>query len=130
MFARYVFQLRAAADLPTVYISSADSAFIYKNGKTATLAGVIKVRLLQNVLRWTWVIVDSNTNLINIPQEVIDSGLFVLQAAPPRKDYFTAANKLVDKAQICVMQPWTAWELVVGYVYIFDMNGRASSYVK
>ncbi|KAJ6544048.1 hypothetical protein B0H19DRAFT_1380407 [Mycena capillaripes] len=115
-FLKYMFHLRAAANLPTIYMTNALSATIYKNGRTGDIEGVNLTNIMRkNMPDSTWALIDSNTNLYNIPQVVIDSGFFVVQAASPTIDRIKAARKLEGGgAQICVMQPFTAWELIVG----------------
>src|ERR1700761_5215653 len=112
-----MFHLRAAADLPTIYMSSEWKAIVYKNGCLGIIEAVDLARiLLENMPYSTWALVDSNDNLATIPQIIIDLGFFVVQAASPRRDRMRAALKLDNGgAQICVMEPFTAWELVIAY---------------
>jgi hypothetical protein len=112
-FLKYLFHLRAAANLPTIYMTNERIAIVYKNG----CIGVIEASVfLNNMPDSTWALIDSNANLATIPQDIIDIGFFVVQAASPRKDRMRAALKLNAKPQICVMQPFTPWELVIAYV--------------
>ncbi|KAJ7217218.1 hypothetical protein GGX14DRAFT_440784 [Mycena pura] len=112
---RYMFHLRAAANLPTIYMSSKRRAIVYKNGCLGNIEAVDLARVfLENMPYSTWALVDSNDNLATIPQTIIDLGFFVVQAASPRRDRMRAALKLDNGgAQICVMEPFTAWELVI-----------------
>ncbi|KAJ7217219.1 hypothetical protein GGX14DRAFT_602652 [Mycena pura] len=113
---RYMFYLRAAADLPTIYMSNERRAFVYKNGYSGEIDGEVPRAsvFLKNMPSSTWALVDSNANLATIPQALIELKFFIVQAASPRKDRMQAALKLENNAaQICVMEPFTAWELVI-----------------
>ncbi|KAJ7171637.1 hypothetical protein C8R43DRAFT_1231165 [Mycena crocata] len=90
-FLKYIFHLRAAANLPTIYIDSQMSTTMFKNGETAKLNNVLQTAMEQNLPPSTWAL-----------------------AASPNSERFAAAVKLEDRAQICIMKPWTPWELVVG----------------
>jgi hypothetical protein len=91
---------------------------VYKNGYMGEITDANASIFRENMPDSTWALIDSNANLVTIPQDVIETGFFVVQAASPRKDRMQTALKLEDNgAQICVMQPFTPWELVIAYVY-------------
>ncbi|KAJ6581254.1 hypothetical protein B0H19DRAFT_499724 [Mycena capillaripes] len=109
-----IFQLRANANLPTIFIRSAESGIVYKNGKAGRINSLLTTHLQANLPQSTWVLVDSNSNLKTIPEEVLDTGFFIIQAASPRPERLVTKCDDPAGAQLCVMEPWSLWELIIG----------------
>ncbi|KAJ7064711.1 hypothetical protein C8F01DRAFT_772953 [Mycena amicta] len=63
-----------------------------------------------------WVLVDSNVNNKAPPQDVIDSGFFIVQAASPGPSctQWAVKNQGSGIRSFCLMQPWTLDELFAG----------------
>ncbi|KAJ7212277.1 hypothetical protein GGX14DRAFT_448502, partial [Mycena pura] len=123
---KYMFLLRAAANLPTIYMSSERTATVCKNGYLGEMEDAeFKREFRKNMPCSTWALVESNANFTTIPPAIIDLGFFVVQAASPRLGRMKAALKLAGhRAQIFVMEPFTAWELVIAQTL---RNGRGPS---
>ncbi|KAJ6581229.1 hypothetical protein B0H19DRAFT_1251457 [Mycena capillaripes] len=105
-FLKAIFQLRANANLLTIFIQSAQSGIVYKNGKAGRLNGLLRTNLYPNLPRSTWVLVDSNSNLKTIPGEVLETDFFIIHAVSPRERLVTKCDDRAG-AQLCVMEPWS-----------------------
>ncbi|KAJ7248171.1 hypothetical protein B0H12DRAFT_1072766 [Mycena haematopus] len=111
-FLALMFHLRVAADLPTLHMATKDSARIYKNGRLGELRNPTDVDLTRNMPPGTWCLVDSNPNLPDVPGAILESQMFIVQATSPRGDSMAHAKK--RRSQICLMQPWSLEELIIG----------------
>ncbi|KAJ7225958.1 hypothetical protein GGX14DRAFT_642108 [Mycena pura] len=114
-----LFYLRVAANLPTLYMSQKDNAIVYKAGGFGRLQppNLDWISLRENMPKNTWCLVDSNKSLDRVPPVVIQSGLFIIQAASPRKERMDYVKDLEGTSQVCLMRDWTLEELIVGSTF-------------
>ena len=114
-----LFYLRVAANLPTLYMSQGDNAIVYKDSGFGWLQppNLNWMSLKDNMPENTWCLVDSNKSLNRVPPAVIQSGLFIIQAASPREDRMKYVKGLDGTFQFCLLRDWTLAELIVGYVW-------------
>ncbi|KAJ7201344.1 hypothetical protein GGX14DRAFT_656372 [Mycena pura] len=112
-----LFYLRVDANLPTLYMSRDDYAIVYKDGGFGRLQSTALISLGEIMPENTWCLVDSNRYSTRVPAAVVESGLFVVQAASPRKERMDYVKDLEGTSQVCLMRDWTLAELIVGYTF-------------
>ncbi|KAJ7272617.1 hypothetical protein B0H12DRAFT_589129 [Mycena haematopus] len=119
LFLSVIFRLRMTANLPTIFMKSETKALIYQNGQLSVLNTPESYTLRESAPDDTWVLIDSNERLTDIPEEVVESKFFIIQAASPRPEHLEYRKKLSgnSKHQFCLMKPWSLPELIAGYVW-------------
>ncbi|KAF7370983.1 hypothetical protein MSAN_00732500 [Mycena sanguinolenta] len=88
-----------AANLPTTFMRSSNTALIYKNGELSVL------------------LINSHYDLPVIPIEISDAGFFTIQAAEsPQRKQLKYIDKLSGNSlhQFCLMKLWSLPELIAG----------------
>ncbi|KAF8211468.1 hypothetical protein K438DRAFT_2011012 [Mycena galopus ATCC 62051] len=111
-FLALIFHLRVAANLPTLYMATENSAIIFKNEQLGELKNPTDVGLALNMPPETWCLIDSTRSLTAVPGAIQQNKMFIVQATSPRGDRMEYAKKL--RSQICLMRPWSLEELIIG----------------
>ncbi|KIK65015.1 hypothetical protein GYMLUDRAFT_382066 [Collybiopsis luxurians FD-317 M1] len=115
MFLQFIWCLRRAANLPTLYMDSASVAIVWKDGQQyhADWASLIAPERDDLIPKATWCLIDSNIELEAIPDQFIDFGRFLIQAASPRPIRFKWRSKM-PTVDYFVMKDWSCEELIAG----------------
>lgn len=105
-----IFALRVACDLPTLFMSTQDTALIWEEGKY-TYVKRLGLRQLFSLPHNTWCLIDSDHEL---PNAVLESRLFVVQAASPHEQPMRWQKKNPANVDYFIMRPWSGGELIAG----------------
>ncbi|KAF9025779.1 hypothetical protein BDZ89DRAFT_1161569 [Hymenopellis radicata] len=111
-----VFNLRAMAGLPTLYVAgSPSSSILWKASKAyrVDLNNIDNLELQQLLPIDTWCLVDSHAGLVTVPQSLVSGDRFIIQAASPRMGRMQWKKKVV-RTYYFIMKPWDIGELIAG----------------
>ncbi|KAJ7782712.1 hypothetical protein B0H16DRAFT_1709561 [Mycena metata] len=132
-----IFALRVACDLPTLFMSAPDTVFIWQKGKY-TYVKRLGLPQLFSLPRNTWCLIDSDHEL---PNAVLESRLFVVQAASPHEqrlqwqkknpgtlglqNNYKLGPRFVSEAQIVEFYTRYGGSARDAYSYVYDSRWEA-----
>ncbi|KAJ3929300.1 MAG: hypothetical protein NXY57DRAFT_431835 [Lentinula lateritia] len=114
-FLLYIWNLRRAQELPTLYIAGKTDIRLFVNGQEYSgTTAMWRVPLYDRHLSGGWCLIDSNEEQDPLPRNLLESSLFVIQAASPREKHFTDRKKRSGIKRYYYMKEWTVKELLLG----------------
>ncbi|KIK60830.1 hypothetical protein GYMLUDRAFT_43436 [Collybiopsis luxurians FD-317 M1] len=109
-FLHYIWVLRVAQNLPTVFCIGHD-ALLWNGGKLFhAKVDKCSTRELRALPINTWILCDSNLDLREVPTAMYESQLLIIQASSPRKERLEWVTK--TNVHYFFMREWSAVELV------------------
>ncbi|KAJ3872627.1 hypothetical protein F5051DRAFT_445001 [Lentinula edodes] len=117
-FLLYIWNLRRAGKLPTLYIAGKTDIRLFVNGQEYSgTTAMWRVPLYDRHLSGGWCLIDSNEEQDPLPRNLLESSLFVIQAASPREKHFSDRKKRSGIKGYYYMKEWTVKELLLGYLH-------------
>ncbi|KAF9070457.1 hypothetical protein BDP27DRAFT_1323706 [Rhodocollybia butyracea] len=110
-----IWHLRRAENPPTLFMVHPNEVLLWKDNVQYKLmiSQMDPDDVLAMIPSDAWCLVDSNRSLADVPEFLMDTGCFVIQASSPREFRMEWKKKHTD-AYYLVMKPWTAEELISG----------------
>ncbi|KAJ7292819.1 hypothetical protein C8J57DRAFT_1267186 [Mycena rebaudengoi] len=109
-FARYILILRVIANLPTAIVYNSTFLHLYISGKRFEYP--IHPDRVRKFPANTWVLVDSGTRLIGVPEELWVAAGVIIQFMSPREGRAQWMKKVFPRPVVVAMQPWSEIELI------------------
>jgi hypothetical protein len=114
-FARYILILRVIANLPTAIVYNSTFLHLYISGKRFEYP--IHPDRVRKFPANTWVLVDSGTRLIGVPEELWVAAGVIIQFMSPREGRAQWMKKVFPRPVVVAMQPWSEIELIAACVF-------------
>jgi hypothetical protein len=107
--------LRTLAGLTTVLVTNPDTADVFgsPNAARRRISDICQSELPSS----TWILVDSNSGLVDVPTSLLELRRFIVQAASPRPERLEWVKKNVN-VKLYILKPWSVEEVLTALVVL------------
>ncbi|PBK71841.1 hypothetical protein ARMSODRAFT_1083199 [Armillaria solidipes] len=125
IFLYYVLLLRLQASQPTILITHPERVIVFLRRGPFSISMADFEDAMQVIPTTAWCLVDANESLETVPETIINTPFFILQAALPKRKHLQWANKTIGILQY-VMKPFSLSELIIGRNRSLDVSKTLS----
>ena len=107
--------MRSLAGLATIVVTNPDDADVFGSSNPARCR-ISNIRRNKLPLS-TWILVDSNSGLLDVPLSLLDFQRFIVQAGSLRPARHDWVEKIVD-VDVYYLKPWSVEEVLAALVVL------------